>query len=48
MTCFKGRDEMKRAMLNELASILTIDEYRKLSQIFADMPHLPYIHELIW
>ena len=38
MTCFKGRDEMKRAMLNELASILTIDEYRKLSQIFADMP----------
>ena len=42
MTCFKGRDEMKRAMLNELASILTIDEYRKLSQIFADMPDFEF------
>ena len=38
MTCFKGRDEMKKAMLSELASILTIGEYRKLTQVFADMP----------
>lgn len=42
MTClnspFKGRDEMKEAMLNGLASILTIDEYKKLSHLFATMP----------
>lgn len=42
MTClnspFKSRDEMKEAMLNGLASILTIDEYRKMSHLFATMP----------
>lgn len=42
MTClnspFKGRDEMKEAMFNGLASILTIDEYKKLSHLFATMP----------